>query len=153
MSSLGSKVMLKKNWTQIDDTIRRDVEVVHAFISAWIRGDIEHSKTAFEKEFATRFAKDFVNIQPAGSVLGRADLVSSIEDRYGANPDFHIGIRHCTLRRVWKGETTALATYVEDQQGAKNTIPANNSRISSLLVRFENDINRPTWLHLHESRC
>ena len=45
----------------------------------------------------------------------------------------------------------AVATYVEHQRGAKNTVPADNDRISTVVFRLGGEGQRPVWLHIHET--
>ena len=44
-----------------------------------------------------------------------------------------------------------LATYVEHQDGARNTTPSSNTRISTVLFRVDQTDGPLTWLHIHET--
>jgi hypothetical protein len=124
-----------------------EIEQVHAFIAAWFRGDMEQDDAAFEARLANRFDHQMINIQPSGQLLTRSDLLGGLRSGYGANPNFQIEILNCELRFQAGGQ--ALVTYVEQQRGAKNTVPADNRRVSSVL--FDISGAEPRWLHIHET--
>ena len=65
------------------------------------------------------------------------------------NPDFNISICDFHLLHVSPDEMTAAAVYVENQTGARNTVPEDNSRITTVL--FDVSQAQPLWLHLHET--
>ncbi len=131
--------------------VRLEVERLHAFISAWFRGESVRDSRAFAREFTDRFATSFVNIQPAGCVLTREALAESIERHHGANPRFRIRVSDCRI--VWHAfdHRFAQASYLEHQTGARNTTPPANTRISTALFEIPPDTNPPIWLHLHET--
>ncbi len=129
--------------------IRAEIEEVHRFISAWFRGEETPSAEAFSAGLADRFAPGLINIQPAGRVLTCETLLSSIQDRHGASPDFRIEIADVALRHVG-GDGLVLATYVEKQSGARHSNPE-NTRISSVLMRRRADDGALEWLHIHET--
>ena len=135
----------------IDQRVRREIETVHAFISAWFRGDVGQSKAAFDEQLADRLTPSFVNIQPSGQVLTRADLLASLYDGHGTNPNFTISIADSTVRYRADAGRLVMATYREHQKGAKNTDPPDNVRISTVLFEMSDGDGRPTWLHIHET--
>ncbi len=92
-----------------------------------------------------------INIQPDGTKLTRDELIEPIRAAFGANPDFYITISRVEL--LWTGEQGRflLATYVEHQSGARNTIPPANDRIASVLFRFDAERDHLRWLHIHET--
>ena len=129
--------------------IRAEIEAVHQFISAWFRGEGPSSAAAFAVGLADRFGPGLINIQPAGRVLTCEQLLSSIRDRHGANPQFRIEIGDVALRHVGS-DGLVLATYVERQSGARQTSPEND-RISTVLMRRRADDGALEWLHIHET--
>jgi hypothetical protein len=136
---------------ELERRVRAEVEALHAFISEWFRGELTRSDAVFQDEFAARFAPGFVNVQPAGRALSRAQLLSAIEQGHGANPAFRIAIRHCALQGVYDEGRLVLALYTEFQQGASNTNPPDNTRVSSVLFEVPAGKGRLSWLHLHET--
>ena len=129
--------------------IRAEIEAVHRFISAWFRGEELRSAAAFSAGLGDRFAPGLINIQPAGRILTREALLSSIQDRHGANPRFRIEISEVALSHVG-GDGLVLATYVERQSGARHSSPEND-RISSVLMRRRPETGALVWLHIHET--
>lgn len=128
--------------------VREEIEEVHRFISAWFRGEGPGSPEAFSAGLGDRFAPGLINIQPAGRVLTREELLSSIQDCHGASPDFRIEIVDVALRHVG-GDGSVLATYVERQSGARQSRPQND-RISTVFMRRA-DGGALEWLHIHET--
>lgn len=131
------------------DRFRREIEEVHAFIAAWFRGDIEQTEDAFESELAGRLDASLINIQPSGRTLSRSELIEGIRAGYGRNQAFSISISDVTLHR--SNSEQALVTYVELQRGAKNTVPSDNTRVSTVLFGGLTDGSRLQWLHIHET--
>ena len=134
-----------------DERIRAEIETLHAFISAWLRGEVGQSKAAFDEHLADRLALSFVNIQPSGRVLTRSDLLTSLYDGHGSNPKFRISIADSIVRYEESDGRLVMATYREYQQGAKNTDPPDNARISTVIFELPAGDGRPTWLHIHET--
>lgn len=125
--------------------VRREIVAVHDFIAAWFRGEADEE--AFNASLAWRLAPALVNIQPAGRTLTRDELVAGIRNGYGANPAFRIEIGD--VRIIAHARDIVTAMYVERQFGARNTTPANHSRISTVLL--ERVAERIRWLHIHET--
>ncbi len=126
------------------DRATAEIIRLHDFISGWFRGEI--ARDAFEAGFAYALHEDFVNIQPSGEVLSKADLLDPIRNAHGANPDFRITIEEPHV--VTQHPGVILATYVEFQQGARNSTPENRRRST---VLFEPEGDRLIWRHLQET--
>lgn len=132
------------------DRMRLEIETLHDFIAAWFRGDVEQSDVVFDNGLGSRLDGGLINIQPSGEVLSRLQLVDGIRAGYGRNREFRIEISDVVVR--WADKDRALVTYVEFQQGARNTVPADNARISSVLFCADaggGDALR--WMHIHET--
>ena len=141
--------MHEKELPSLEARLRREVAEVHAFIAGWFRGDIPDDRETFDAGLGNRLADGLINIQPSGRTLTKDDLVVPMFRANGANPNFEISIRDFRLIRVLPDGSTAAAIYVEDQRGARNTTPADNSRITTVL--FDITGATPVWLHLHET--
>ena len=135
----------------LEKLVTDEIEDLHAFISGWFRGELERNASVYRQGFSNRLAKTFVNIQPSGQVLSRADLLDPIENAHGANSDFRISISSVTLRHVSEDQSLIQATYVEHQTGARNTTPPDNDRISTVLFQRDLATDKLVWLHLHET--
>ena len=141
--------------TTPDDTllndVRAEIEAVHRFIAGWFRGDEPAGAQQFHAGLAARLAPGFVNIQPAGRALTGETLLSAIERGHGTNPRFEIEIRDVQLRFVGADGGLVLATYTELQRGAMHSTPAENARVSTVLLqRTETGF---AWHHIHETAC
>ena len=130
--------------TQTHPEATREIVRLHDFISGWFRGEIASDR--FEAEFADALHDSFENIQPSGDVLSKADLLDPIRDAHGANPDFRISIE--TPQLIAEYADQIVMTYVEFQQGARNSNPENRRRST---VLFERETDRLIWRHLQET--
>ncbi len=139
--------------TEQDDlltAVREEIEALHRFISAWFRGETPNTDEAFATGMADRLTSGFVNIQPAGRVLERDDLLDSLRDGHGTNPAFRISISRTRLHHVDAAAGLVLATYVETQSGARHSHPPTNARLSTVLMR-RTGTGALEWLHVHET--
>ena len=137
------------NRSELEGLVRDEIIALHDFIAGWFRGEIANTDDQFETGFAGHLGAEFQNIQPAGKVLTKGDIVNGIRKAHGANPDFRISIHDVAVRELFDEGTKVLATYLERQTGARATTPADNDRLSTALMQRDGD--RLTWLHLHET--
>lgn len=123
---------------------RTHAEVVrlHDFLGGWFRGEIAADR--LEPDFADVLHPEFENVQPAGTLLTRAEIVASIGRGFGTNPDFRIRIEAPRLLGAWPG--LVLFQYVESQTGARASA-AENRRLSTAV--FETG-ERLVWRYLTE---
>ena len=133
---------------ELEQRLLNEVVEFHDFIAQWFRGEVEDDALLFDHHTKQKLAPDFINIQPLGLVLTREQLLDPIFQAHGVNADFDISIREFHLMFVGKEDSFAVARYIEDQSGARNTIPPNNSRISSVGFRLEDQI---LWQFCHET--
>ena len=139
--------------TEPDDlltAVREEIEALHAFISAWFRGEEPDTNEAYAAGLADRLAPGFVNIQPAGRVHERDGLLASLRDGHGTNPEFRISISKTRLHHLDEASGLVLATYVETQSGARHSHPPTNARLSTVLMR-RTGTGALEWLHVHET--
>ena len=139
----------KPELTAVQAEVCDEVAGLHRFISAWFRGEVPATDDNFDLGFARRLAPSMINIQPAGKVLTHADLVDSVRSGYATNPGFTIEIQQVKVLGVEGG--LAFATYFELQRGAKNTVPSDNARISTVLLQRDESPRPFRWLHIHET--
>ncbi|MGI9405163.1 MAG: hypothetical protein ACR2O4_02230 [Hyphomicrobiaceae bacterium] len=131
-----------------EKSIAAEIVALHEALAVWLSGRCPHVNAFFEKEFRARFHPEFFNIQPAGIVLTRADLLHTLDNGYGRSRDFHIRIRNVQLRQIMA--PLILATYEEYQTGAQNSARSNNARLSSVLFEKHED-GRLLWRAIHET--
>jgi hypothetical protein len=134
----------------IPGLVAREIEGLHKFLEDWLNGTAPATDEAFAEGLADRLHLSFVNIQPAGLVLERGDLLEQIRSGHGKSPDFRIRVRNVELRHRCPDAGTILATYEEYQKGARNSARACNARLSSALFERTAD-GRLVWLHVHET--
>ena len=129
----------------MDDFALAHAEVVrlHDFLGAWFRGEL--APDALEQDFARVLDPAFENVQPAGVILTRADIVAGIKAGRGTNPDFQIMIEAPRLLGSWPG--FILFQYIEHQTGAKASA-SENRRLSTVLFERKND--DLVWRYLTE---
>ena len=123
---------------------RTEIIRLHDFFTDWYQGKSERS--ALGPAFADVMHPDFQIIMPAGKLYTRQDVIDVIESGYGQNPDFQITIEEVDLIGSWPG--LMMATYVERQEGARNSAEVNRRRSSVLL---ETGGDRLIWRHLQET--
>ena len=133
---------------ELEQRLHNEVVAFHDFVAQWFRGEVKDDALLFDQHMKQKLASDFINIQPSGLVLTRAELLDPIFQAHGVNPDFDISIREFHLMFVEKEDGFVVARYIEDQTGARNTTPSNNSRISSVGFRLEDQI---LWQFCHET--
>ena len=89
---------------------------------------------------------------PGGELMSGESLFGDIRKAYGTNPQFKIEIRNVTGRRLDRAGVLVLATYEEWQKNARNSKPANNARLSSVLFRQNPTApNGFLWVRVHET--
>jgi hypothetical protein len=133
---------------ELEQRLYSEVVGFHDFVAQWFRGEVKDDPLLFEQHMKQKLAPDFINIQPSGQVLTNEDLLIPIFQAHGVNPDFDISIREFHLMFVGADGSFAVGRYIEDQTGARNTTPSNNSRISSVGFRLEDKI---LWQFCHET--
>lgn len=130
--------------TDLDASVRDEVEALHRFFVGWFSGQATHE--TFDSEFLRRFAPEFLLVPPAGVLLSLEELASAVRRGHGSNPDFRIKIRNVNIR--WEMSEEVLATYEEWQRNALASTPPDNARIATVLFRKGEPLQ---WLHVHET--
>lgn len=133
-------------FTDIEASVRAEVDRLHAFLEGWFRGLLRKEK--FDELFADRLHESFESVQPSGDVLSRDALISLIHSGFGANGDFRISITNVRVLGSWPKFNLVHATYVESQHGARNSAPRNDRR-STVLFQVIN--GRLVWRHIQET--
>lgn len=123
--------------------VHQEVIRLHKFIENWFRGAVGYD--LFDEEFSSTLHPTFENIQPAGNVWNRGDIISAIRRGHGTNIDFRIEIEEPRLLGVWPG--LILFGYIEYQTGALQS-EAENRRRSTALFELAPTLR---WRHLQET--
>lgn len=129
------------------DSVRTEIETLHAFLAGWLSGRLNKDKARFTAEIDGILGPGFYNVQPAGRVLTKNNLLEGLWDGYGMSPDFDIRVTDVVLRQHLAGDTV-VATYVEHQRGARNSPPF-NVRLSTAVLAPQKD--RYLWHTVHET--
>ena len=130
------------------EAVAREIAALHLFFEQWLNGTLPDSEEVFAEGLERRLAPGFVNIQPAGLVLSRDDLIAQIRRGHGASPAFRIRVAEVAVQTSLEDASLILATYREYQRGARNSA-SDNARISTVLLR-RRDADF-LWLHIHET--
>ncbi len=134
----------------IEETVTEEIGALHSDLADWLSGRCGRDGGLFQTAFRDRFHADFFNVQPAGIVLDRAQLLDSLDNGYGRSPHFDIRIRGVIVRQAIDDGGPVLATYEEYQKGAQNSARGENARLSSVL--FERAVDgRLIWRTIHET--
>ncbi len=137
--------------SKIENTLKSEVETMHDVLAAWFRGDVPADRTYFETELVHRFAEECEIIYPSGSLLARKEFLDPVFNAHACNPSFGVAIRDFKLVALSNDRELATARYIEDQFNATNTVPANNSRFSTVVFRLTPNGDQARWLHVHET--
>lgn len=129
------------------EEVRAEVERLHDFFTGWFQGTI--AADSFDSSIAACLHPKFENVQPAGHALTLESLLGALRRAHGSNPGFRIEVGDVRVLGEWPGAGLILAGYVEAQFGARNTVPADNLRRSTVL--FERLDGRLIWRHVHET--
>ena len=128
--------------SDLEASIREEVEDLHRFFVGWFGGTLERS--ALER-FAAAIDPDCLYITPDCARLEQSALVEMMRGAYGSNPDFRIEIEGVRVLRDL-GETV-LAAYTERQSGARRSASENGRFTTFLMTKA----TPHRWLHIHET--
>ena len=135
--------------SQTLNDVRAEIEARHDFFTAWFNGTLPATAEVFAHGLADHFHPDFEIVLPSGTVHDRDGILTPVRKAWGTNPGFRAAVRDVRVLGEWSTAGLVLAAYVEDQSGARNTIPPDNLRHSTVL--FERKGKRLLWRHLHET--
>lgn len=133
-------------------SIETDILEMHRFFEDWFTGRCPDDDETFERGVARRLAPAFRIVMPGGTMLDRDGLLGALRAGHGVNGEFRIEIRDVAGRYLDTGHGLVLATYVEWQSDAVNSVPPDNGRMSSAV--FERHAGAPNgfrWVHVHET--
>ena len=133
--------------TTLEQSVAAEIIALHAVLAGWLNGSLPNDAATFSAGIEDRLADGFFNIQPAGRVLGREELLAGLRAGHGMSPDFDIRIRDVVLRHRLPGGLV-VATYEEYQRGARNSEPT-NARLSTVVMRPGEPA--ASWLAVHET--
>lgn len=130
----------------IQDAVCEEITAVHVFFESWFNGRVPNSDEVFHKGFTEHLGDRFLIIVPGGDVLGAENIAAAIRSGHGSNPDFRIQIRKVEVRL--HTDLLIVATYEEWQRNARNSTPANNGRVATVVFERADHLR---WCHLQET--
>ncbi|MGI9386123.1 MAG: hypothetical protein ACR2OX_01710 [Methyloligellaceae bacterium] len=130
--------------------IAEEIAALHVALADWLSGRCPRDGGFFQREFRDRFHTNFFNIQPAGMLLTRADLLNALDNGYGRSPEFRICVREVKVHQALNDGHLILATYEAYQTGAVNSDRSDNARFSSALVEQLGE-GHFLWHAIHET--
>lgn len=133
----------------IQSRVASEISALHDDLASWLSGRQSRENTFFQAAFRDRLHEAFFNVQPAGIVLSRSELLHDLDNGYGHSPDFDIQILNVTVRQILCKGRHILATYEEYQRGARKSQRSENARLSTVL--FEQQGDRLMWRSIHET--
>ena len=129
--------------------VRAEIETLHDFFTGWFNGTRPASGEVFAHGLGDHLHEEFEIVLPSGTVCDCDGLLTPVREAWGTNPEFRAVVRDVRVLGEWPRAGLVLAAYVEDQTAARNTIPPDNLRHSTVL--FERKAGRLVWRHLHET--
>ncbi|MEM7546506.1 MAG: hypothetical protein AAF367_13295 [Pseudomonadota bacterium] len=129
--------------SDLEASIREEIEDLHRFFVAWFSGQVERS--ALEDRFAAAIDPHCLYITPDCDRMDQPTLVEMMRGAHGSNPDFRIAIGDVSILRDL-GDTV-LAAYTEWQTGAKRSATSNGRFTTVLMTKAKPHC----WLHIHET--
>lgn len=110
------------------EAIAREIEELHRFFTAWLRGELPATDAAFARA-ATALAPEFRIGLTDGRALRHAEVMAWLRAAHGSRggqaPAFDIWTEEIELR--WLEGGRALAAYVERQRLAADRVTARRS--------------------------
>ncbi len=81
--------------------VAAEITRLHDFFTNWFAGNLPHDNDLFEREVSGALVPEFVNIQPAGTMLTREYLLGQINSGYGKNPAFQIHVERSKFISIY----------------------------------------------------
>lgn len=128
------------------DRVRDAIVAQHDFFTAWVSGRCAGEEAAFD-EGTRRLSRQLSVIMPGGKAFTFDVFAEYMRSNYASNPKFRIKIRNVVIRH--RVGDVLVVNYEEWERDAKDSIPANNGRLSTIVLRDRGtdfDI-----LHVHET--
>lgn len=129
--------------------VRAEIEARHDFFTAWFNGTLPATAEVFANGLADHFHPDFEIVLPSGTVHDHDGILTPVRKAWGTNPGFRATVHDVRVLGEWPKVGLVMAAYVEDQSSARNTIPPDNLRHSTVL--FERAGGHLIWRQLHET--
>lgn len=129
------------------DRVREHLVDIHRFFTDWVSGACPEDDATFRKGLLDRLSRNAMVIMPGGMAFEAEVFTKYMRGIHGSNPKFRIDIRNVNVRH--RVGDVLVATYEEWQRDARDSMPPNNGRISTMVIadrggRFE-------VLHVHET--
>lgn len=128
------------------DRVRDAIVAQHDFFTAWVAGRCAGDETTFD-EGVRRLSRQLSVIMPGGKAFTFDVFAKYMRSIYASNPKFRIKIRNVAIRH--RVGDVFVVNYEEWERDAKDSTPANNGRLSTMVLRDRGsdfDI-----LHVHET--
>jgi hypothetical protein len=126
------------------DRFREEVLALHAFLNAWLRGEVPDGDAGPER-LARALADDFVIVHPSGNRSTKTAVVRGFASAYGEKPSgYAIRIDQIETRMLTDG--LCLATFEEWHEGEPG-----RARIATAVLRDRSGGAGIEWLFLQET--
>lgn len=128
---------------------QKEVERLHKFFADWFTGVAKKDPEVLERECTGRFSDDFAMVNPLGTLLSKAQLVTGLNQAHKSHPDadFEIHIHNCQILQNLSKELK-LVSYEEWQRTGERTTARRSTALLKLPTEEGEDIQ---WKYVHES--
>jgi len=128
-------------------TFTTEIAELHAFFEDWFVGRLPNDHSTFAR-FADAMGEGFEIVSPAGTAMGRDDLLALLRSAHGSSAEgaLRIWTDNVSVRSLGDGLT--LARYEEWQESDGET----KGRLSSAVLRAHSSAPGGfLWLSVHET--
>ena len=127
--------------------VREHIIEIHQFFVDWVSGECPSDDATFQKGALNRLSENLMVIMPAGRGFGLTEFSKYMRAIHGSNSKFRIQIRNINLRQ--RIGDALLVTYEEWERDALDSMPANNGRLSTMVLKDRGDSLET--VHVHET--
>jgi hypothetical protein len=131
------------------DSVRREIDDIHAFFENWFGGRVPQDERQFER-FRRALAPSFSQVNPEGRLRDAGTILRDVWNNwhwFPGDPQFRIWIANTSIRHVLPGDHV-VAVYEEWHHYKDKDI----GRACTAVLRPDASApNGVLWLQMHES--
>lgn len=129
------------------DRVREHIVGIHRFFTDWVSGKCPGDDATFRDGLLSRLAPNTMVIMPGGTGHEAEVFTKYMRGLHGSNPKFRIQIRNVAVRH--RVGDVIVATYEEWERNALDSMPPDNGRLSTMVLKDRGDGFEV--LHVHET--
>ena len=116
--------------------VRDAIVAQHEFFTKWVRGECAGDDATFDAG-VRRLSAELIGIMPGGKAFTFDAFSQYMRSIYASNPKFRIKIRNVAIRHHIG--PVFVVNYDEWERDAKDSTPANNGRLTTMVLRESDD--------------